>query len=633
MQFTSIFANSTLLGALGAAALLITVLYLLKLRKRRIQVPFSPLWQRVITEHRKQNDWWRRLRRLMSWLLQILLAALLIFAVADPHTEGEVVEGRHLVLLIDSSASMASTDVSGGADRLDLAKKKAREIIETMGPEDRVMLVDFNDRLRPLSPFVSEASILEQPLRDITAAATGTSYQAAVAFAADSLRGKSRGELILISDGAGGEFAKLGETALADGTLADGTTLRHLKVGESANNLALTAFNVRRYIANKLDFELFVQVRSYFDRPIQAKIEIYADGKLVDSKPIELEPLGTHQQFYPSQAVSGERLEARVRLETSDARDVFPLDDRAFALLPPVEKVDVLLVTDGNLYVEGPLLLNPNVELRTIGPDAYEPTMEAEVVIFDRVTMAPPARGDVLYIDPSGEYSPWEARKTVADPIVSTVKKSHPLMRWITLTDLNIGEARRLKTTPKDTVVASSALGAPILVARDGAERRSVAISFDVRNSDLPLRVAFPVLLINIIDWFSGDGESLLESYRTGNSWAIDVPDDLEQVEVRAPDGETFDAPVYDGRAVVFGEAAGFYELSGPGYSRTIAGNLANPTESAIAPSDLEVGDKEVVRNTDALIFDRSEIWIWALLIVIAILFLEWWSYNRRITV
>jgi len=110
------------LGALGGgAALIITALYLLKLRKRRVQVPFSPLWGRVLAEYRQQTDWWRRLRRLLSWLLFMFLAATMVFALGDPHPEGEVLEGRHIVLLVDNSASMGATDVSGGVDRLDLA--------------------------------------------------------------------------------------------------------------------------------------------------------------------------------------------------------------------------------------------------------------------------------------------------------------------------------------------------------------------------------------------------------------------------------------------------------------------------------------------------------------------------------
>ena len=33
---------------LGAMALIVTLLYLLKLRRRRVTVPFSPIWARVM---------------------------------------------------------------------------------------------------------------------------------------------------------------------------------------------------------------------------------------------------------------------------------------------------------------------------------------------------------------------------------------------------------------------------------------------------------------------------------------------------------------------------------------------------------------------------------------------------------
>ena len=140
----------TLAWMAGGAALIVTLLYLLKLRKRRVQVPFSPLWGKVLAEYRQQSDWWKRLRRLLSWLIQILLILALAFALADPHPEGQIIEGRHMMILLDSSASMAATDVSGGIDRMDIARKKAREILETVGPEDRVMLVNFNQQLQPL---------------------------------------------------------------------------------------------------------------------------------------------------------------------------------------------------------------------------------------------------------------------------------------------------------------------------------------------------------------------------------------------------------------------------------------------------------------------------------------------------
>lgn len=626
MQFSGLDWG-TLSTIAGMAAVSVTVLYILKLRKRRVQVPFSPLWRQVLSEKQHASDLWKRLRRLFSWLLHLLLVALLAFGLADPHLENEVVEGRHIVLLIDTSASMASTDVSGAMNRLELARQKAQNVLETVGPEDRVMLVTFADQLMPLSPFVSETSVLEPSLRSLKVMATGTAYEEALDFAADSLRDKKRGELVIISDGAG--FVPSAETL----DLGAGTTVRHLKVGESAGNLAVTGFNVRRYLANKLDYELFVRVESFFDRPVDAEVEIWADGRLVDAKPVALKAREVFQQFYPSQAVAGERLEARVRVKTSDARDVFPLDDRAYALLPELQKTSVLLVSDGNLYLEGPLLLNQNIDLKTVSPAAYTAAQTADVVIFDRVAPTGAEKGNFFYIAPQGTDSPWEIKGTVNDPIITQVRRSHPLMRWISLKDLNIGNVQRLGLTGADEAVATSIEGAPIVVARREDTRSLVALSFDVRNSDFPLRVAFPVFLLNVIDFFNIDESALIESFTTGNAWSVEVPDGVEQVTIRRPDGSIVDAKAIENRVVVYGEIAGFFELTAPGFSKTVAGNISNPEESKIGPQDIQVGAKDVVRDTQSLVFDRHELWIWAVLLTMLLLLAEWVSYNRRWTV
>jgi hypothetical protein len=628
MQYTGLPFD--FIGSLaGGIALGVTILYLLKLRRRRVEVPFSPLWGRVLDEYRNQSDWWRRLRRLLSWLLQLAVVAALAFALADPHPAGEVTEGRHIVLLVDSSASMAATDVSGGADRLDLAKQKAREIIGTMGAEDRVMLVNFNDQLQPLSPFVGEAALLEQPLRDIRVSATGTQLGDALRFAVDSLRDKDRGELVVLSDGAGFDPA-----ALADLDVAEGTSIRQIKVGEGGGNAAVTAFSVRRYLANKLDYELFVRVRSFFDREIEANLELHADGRLVETKKIVLPPQGIVQEFYPSQAVSGERLEARVRVTNMDARDVFPLDDSAFALLPKVSLTEVLLVTDSNLYLEGTLLLNSNIKLSTVAPAEYDPAKHtADVVYFDRFSPEVlPERGNFVYIDPRGEDSPWEVEGGIDKPLITSYKKSHPLMRWIGMRDVNIGVGSRLDMKRGDVAVAS-AFGVPMIVTRDDGPRRYVALAFDLRNSDLPLRVAFPVLMLNIIDYFQLDDDRLIQNYGTGETWSVTVPMEEGTASVQPPSGNPLDVPVYNGRALVYGDQTGFYEVSADGYRRTIAANLSDEDESRIAPVELDLPQAEVDQDASELFFDRKELWIFALLAALAVLLLEWFTYNRRMTV
>jgi hypothetical protein len=626
MQFTGLNIT-TLLPLIGLAALAVTALYLLKLRKRRVEVPFSAIWTRVLLEHQEHNDLFKRLRRILSWFLQITLLILLGFALSDPHVEEEMIQGRHIVLLIDTSASMAATDVSGAADRLGIAKNKALEILATLGPDDRAMLVHFDRHVRPLSPFVADAAILEKPVRDLQTAATPTSFKDAIAFAVDSLRNKQRTELVLISDGAGFDPQTLED--LDVGTI----TLRHLKIGESHGNLAVTGFNARRYRANKLDFELFVQVRSYFDREISADLQLFADGRLVDSKPITMGPRDIYQEFYPSQAISGEKLEARIVVKSDDARDVFPLDNRAFAMLPATRRTRVLLVTEGNLYLEGPLLLNPNLEVTRISPSQYESAVDFDVVFFDRFAPASPPLGNAVFIDPQGDPSPWASKGDIQDPIVTEISRGHPLLRWLTLKDLNIGSARKLKRSKDDRVVVGSALGHPLILTRTTSERRYVAFAFDIRASDLPLRVAFPVLIVNLIDYLQGDESGLVRSYVTGEPWSIPLATSGSTATLHTPSGVISSVPVFAGEAFVYGAEPGFYKVQAEEEILEFAANLSSAAESDVRPAPITLSEKEIRHDTNELLFDRSEIWIWLVLLVLAMLHAEWWTYNRRITI
>jgi Ca-activated chloride channel family protein len=127
-----------------------------------------------------------------------------------------------------------------------------------------------------------------------------------------------------------------------------------------------------------------------------------------------------------------------------------------------------------------------------------------DVVIFDAVSPAPPpAAGRYLYLDPSGPASPFPDRGQVRDPVPSELRRDHPLLRHLTLADLNIREARRLTVQPGDVVVAA-ALGVPLIVVRERTKLRLVALGFDLRRSDLPLRPTLPLLLANALDWLAG---------------------------------------------------------------------------------------------------------------------------------
>ncbi|MCS7309921.1 MAG: VWA domain-containing protein, partial [Armatimonadetes bacterium] len=92
----------------GAAIL---ALYILRLRRRRVEVPAVLLWTQVMQDF-QANVPWQRLRKHWLLLVQLLAALLLALTVAQPYTRAWTYSGEAHVLVLDGSASMLATDVS-----------------------------------------------------------------------------------------------------------------------------------------------------------------------------------------------------------------------------------------------------------------------------------------------------------------------------------------------------------------------------------------------------------------------------------------------------------------------------------------------------------------------------------------
>lgn len=95
-------------------------------------------------------------------------------------------------------------DVSGSIDNyVNFIRKAARSFVETVGPNDRVSIVIFNDDVKVLSGFTTDKALLSESL-DTFDAGGGTAYYDALAYTlADTLR-PLRGErtaIVILTDG------------------------------------------------------------------------------------------------------------------------------------------------------------------------------------------------------------------------------------------------------------------------------------------------------------------------------------------------------------------------------------------------------------------------------------------------
>src|SRR5262249_4237442 len=158
-----------------------------------------------------------------------------------------------------------------------------------------------------------------------------------------------------------------------------------------------------------------------------------------------------------------------------------------------------------------------------------------------------------------------------------TWDKKTPVLRFLAMGDIQVAHGFTLKPAAGDHVLGASDYG-PILVSGVRGGHRLVALGFDPRDSDLVLRVAWPLFILNTINYFVEEDTSYLSSFRTGDVWRVPVPSSAETATLIDPSGAHLSLPVKEGRAVYLGEQAGFYKLSagtgGDAMSSEFAANL-----------------------------------------------------------
>jgi hypothetical protein len=625
-----------------------TALYILKLRRRTVAVPFSKLWEKILRD-KEATSLFSRLKRLLSLLVQLALLALLAFALGDPRAAATLIKGRNLVVLVDASASMQATDVA--PTRLGAAKEEVKKVIRGLGGSDRMLVAQMDAAVTPLGPMSGDTSELERALDSIKATDARADFPRALRFATDSVRGLENAEIVVVSDG------RLGDAIDASGKvhIGEDVKLTYLPIGKQSRNVGITAFSVRRYPLDKSRYEVMLEVTNTGPEQEDIELSLLGDNNLVDLTKLRLKPGERLPRFYPNLSGASRTLEAKIA-PLPGSVDSLPADDHAYALLPERRRAKVLVVSPGNTYLEAALLLDEYLDVQVASPKEYVEKIapsgaKQDVVIFDGATPAQAPRGNAIYLDPRGPGSPVKVEGELKQPGFDKIERKHPIVRWTALDDVNVSRGHKLVGEVGDKIVGASDQG-PILIAGQRGGFKFVAIGFDPRDSDLPLRVAWPLLLLNSINWFTDEDSQYISSFRTGDVWRVPVVSNSGQARLKTPGGGELFVPVHEGRAVYLGERAGFYELSGTEGNDPLAGAVAGPgagpvvttgafaanlldaEESAIEPAkELVIDGKKAGSLGGFQIGVRREIWIYLLLAAMLLTAIEWITYHRRITV
>ena len=351
--------------------------------------------------------------------------------------------------------------------------------------------------------------------------------------------------------------------------------VRVLRVGRDAANQAIVALAVRT-APSGLSHSAFVSVANLGLELADRQLQLFADGRLRDSRTVHLDPQrrtdvsidDIDDAQHPASVVE-------VRLvDAEGTRPPRPPTRSASTTGPgpschPSRSARCCWPGEPDPYLETALSFLPDTELyfrdgkdwsTLTGLDEYE------LIIFNRFLPDKLPARPILAIAPPSTSALGTPAGTLQNPGIGTIDPSDPVLRYVDLSTVHVAESAKLDLPAWARSVIPGPGGSPLLYSGSLDGRPAAVMAFEPRHSDLPLQVAFPVLLANLSGELMGGSDAPLDAVAPGAPVTLPVPEGSLGVRVERPDGTADElvAPTKGAASVTFArtDLLGVYTVS-----------------------------------------------------------------------
>ncbi len=621
------------LAFLGAAiAIPIILLYMLRLRRREVVISSTFLWQQLLQDN-EANTPWQKLRRNILLILQLIILALLVLALARPFVTVPAVSAAQTALLLDASASMNASDQPDGATRYEQAKQRALEVIDTMSAGSIMTVINVSSNVDVRVPYTGDRQQLRAAIESAEPGMGQGDWLTALTLAAEGGRGAQDFSIVIIGDGGIGEANNLPAVTLPG-------DVSFISVGQSDQNVAISALASRDVPGGTP--ELFAQLTNYGSADAEVVFTLRADGDTIPlTSAIYTVRARTSLPIVSTEAFAQPftRLEAQLTSSVnSPSADYLEIDNNAYAVASTASTRRILLVTENNLFLEQVLRSQPGIEFFKTLPGRALPTQPYDLYIFDNNVPAGLPTGDMLFINPDQTTSLFTVGGEVDEVGILSLERDDERLAFVDFGSVNILQYRQVQ--PQNWAQVLIRAGSdPLFFAGDTTGRQVGVLAFDLRNSDLPLQITFPVLISNLLEWYAPSGAIAGgTAFDVGSTVQIRPPFDAETVRVTAPDGAAEVIEVdRESLAYTATQQPGIYTLevlAGNEVTQTqyFAVNTFAASESDITPREITIGGVTIDGQPREELGQRE---YWSLIALLALLFLliEWYVYHRQLRI
>ncbi len=573
------------LGLVALAGIIpLVIVYLLKPRPKSIILPSLMF---VWNINRNSLDSRRKLSKKITdplFFLQLLALILMAFAIAGPLLENLTEDSERVVIIIDSSASMAVPD------RIEAAKSIA---IESLGKENTIIAAES---MPVVLAKAIDADSAEEVINDLESKDTSGEIPEAILTVVND-EGNQKAKIVVISDFENWA-GKAPETYMKIAR-AKNMELEFRQVGKATSNYAI----IGGYLKDQNDgtYEYTCTVKNFNNESVKLDVQLESKSGLIStqkiSKPISLGEFGTQQIKFSSipQGIS------TVEILNKDS---VPCDNTAWISIPEIRLKQMLILTDLDPAVsKSPLItalslmpgLKVDVQHDLPADDAKYDTIEKyDTIVIDceheplpastikKVVSYAQSGKDLIVIGNGCLYNSSEMHELYpvlpveissieedSSHTVETAGSGTQIFEGISFND--VYTRKYLAAVPRENALVLAELeGAGPVVCTwkiNNGTATYVGISDTAGNeawNNFPTVPTYPVFWAKLLKYLWGIGDISETNVNTGRYQAFD-----QNVRVKTP-GETIS------NKFVYYDKCGLYELN----QKTIAANLYDSTES-----------------------------------------------------
>lgn len=577
---------------------LLILLYILKRKYREEVISSTLLWNEVY-KNTRANTPWEKLRKNIMLLLQIIILLLLILSLMRPFLNFGGKTYKNIILVIDNTASMSAE--YGDGTRLDEAKKLAKEFLASTKDDTNTYIIAFDGNSNLLQNGDFDKEVSNDIISSISQSYNSGDINETLSFVKAIGEGIEEDyEVIAITD----KDFSLGDV---NGKVV---SLANSGVNASIDNIS------HKFLEDSVRVIATITNRGTGD--YQGDFSLYDGEELISVEALDLKEGENKTLTFDLSSIKSETLRGEL------SRKDMIAGDNTYNHVVGKKKVNkVLIVTEQNLFLEKAFSNIQNTEVyKTNNASNLTSADNYDLYVFDGVTPdIIPSKGSILFINPSsneffnvtsggegGEAKAviGEVSKYLEDTTFTAAKYNSIEIPYYGKGFLNIDE---------DFIGFKGEV--------DG--RKIAALSFDLHNSDFPLKKEFPILMYELGENLISSGMVYSSNYKVGEKIIAKGLSLDSNITLTYPNGDTEE--ITSGDEIKEDSQIGVYRLETQDEKELFSVNFPSEKEGNTNVSN--ISESENVVSSKADLKRGLNLYPLIIILAIAVVAFEWIMYKR----